>query len=61
MSALKFMKEKQYIKQLEERVIELSRMLMDNSLYSFLSDNERKQLNKILKRTAKSKLEYATA
>jgi hypothetical protein len=55
------MKEKQYIKQLEERLTELTRMLMHQSLYSFLSENERKQLIKILKRTAESKLQYATA
>jgi F0F1-type ATP synthase delta subunit len=55
------MKEKQYIKQLEEKLTELSQMLMDQSLYSFLSDNERKKLINILKRTAQNKLEYIAA
>lgn len=55
------MKEKHYIKQLEEKITELSEMLLDRSLYNFLSDNERKKLNNILRRTAKVKLEYVTA
>ena len=55
------MKEKQYIKQLEDKAYELVQMLTDNSLYNFLSDNERKKLTTILKDICDAKLEYKTA
>jgi len=55
------MKEKQYIKQLEDKAFELIQMLTDNSLYSFLSDRERKQVGEILRDISQAKTEYQTA
>ena len=55
------MKEKHYIKQLEDKAFELVQMLTDHSLYSFLSDRERKQVGQILKEISHAKNEYQTA
>jgi hypothetical protein len=55
------MKEKQYIKQLENKAVELIQMLTHNSLYSFLSDRERKQVGQILQEISEAKTEYKTA
>lgn len=55
------MKEKQYIKQLEDKAFELIQMLTDKSLYNFLSDKERKQVGEIILGISQSKNEYQTA
>jgi transcriptional regulator of NAD metabolism len=55
------MKEKHYIKQLEDKAFELVQMLTDHSLYSFLSDRERKQVGQILRDISQAKNEYQTA
>lgn len=55
------MKEKQYIKQLEDKAYELVQMLTDHSLYSFLSDGERKKLGAILQEINEAKMNYQTA
>jgi len=55
------MKETQYIKQLEDKAFELIQMLTDHSLYSFLSDRERKQVGRILQDISHAKTEYKTA
>lgn len=55
------MKEKQYIKQLEDKAFELVKMLTDRSLYNFLSDKERKQVGQILRDISDAKTEYRTA
>jgi hypothetical protein len=52
------MKEKQYIRQLEDKTCDLIAMLTEHSLYSFLSDGERKRLGEILKDIYKAKNEY---
>lgn len=55
------MKEIKYIKQLEDKAYELVQMLTDHSLYSFLSDGERKRLGAILQDISQAKTEYQTA
>jgi hypothetical protein len=53
------MKEKTYIKQLEDRLYELMSILTDHNLYSFLSDGERKKLGAVLTKAAENKKEFA--
>lgn len=55
------MKEQTYIKQLEDKAFELVQMLTDHSLYSFLSDGERKQVGQILQDISQAKTEYKAA
>lgn len=55
------MKEKIYIKQLEDRLHELVIMLTDHSTYSVLSDTERKKLSNILLKTCEARREFKTA
>ena len=55
------MKEKTYIKQLEDRLYELMSILTDHHLYSFLSDGERKKLGAVLTKAAENKKEFAEA
>lgn len=55
------MKEKQYIKQLEDKAYELIQMLTDHSLYSFLSEGERKKVGTILQEISQARAEYKTA
>ena len=55
------MKEKTYIKQLEDRLYELMSILTDHHLYSFLSDGERKRLGEVLTRAAENKKEFVEA
>lgn len=55
------MKETHYIKQLEDKAFELVQMLTHHSLYSFLSDRERKQVGQILQDISQAKNEYRTA
>ena len=52
------MKEKTYIKQLEDRLYELVSLLTDHNLYSFLSDGERKKLGEVLTKAAENKREF---
>lgn len=54
------MKEKQYIKQLEDKLFELFNLVTDHSLYSFLSDNERKKVGEIILKTTQAKKQYST-
>ena len=52
------MNELNYIKQLEDKFFELVRLVTDQSLYNFLSDNERKKVGLLLKETTEARWEY---
>jgi hypothetical protein len=54
------MKEQQYIKQLEDKLFELFNLVTDHSLYSFLSDMERKKVGEILTQTTEARKQYNT-
>ncbi len=53
------MKEKQYIKYLEDKLTDLITIMTDHSLFSFLTDNERKKIIDIIKSSNETKLEYS--
>jgi hypothetical protein len=55
------MKEKLYIKQLEDRMHDLISMLTDHNLYGFLSDKERKKLGEVLQKACEARNQYKTA
>jgi len=54
------MKEQQYIKQLEDKLFELFNLVTDHSLYSFLSDTERKKVGEILTQATEARKQYTT-
>ena len=52
------MNKEQYITKLEDKLFELFQMITDHSLYSFLSDNERKKVGQILVEATEARLSY---
>lgn len=55
------MKEKQYIKQLEDKLFELYSLITDRSLYNFLSDSERTKVGTILNEASQARTTYLTS
>lgn len=55
------MNEQNYTKELEEIIYKLISMLTDHSLYSFLSEMERKKLSEILQNVCSAKEKFKAA